>query len=78
MLDRVPVLVGLWRRALGRREETVVLTAQAQLVVRVFQAALVSQRRLSSDCSATKGGHARTFLEMLASFAEHASWRRRL
>ena len=69
MLDRAHVLVDLRRWTLGRREETVLLPAQAQFVVRVFQAALVSKCCLPSGCSATQGGHARSFLEMLACFA---------
>ena len=70
MLDRVHVLADLWRRSLGRREETVVLAAaQALFVVRGVQAALVSQCRLSSGCSATKRRRERTFLGMPACFA---------
>ena len=70
MLDRVHGLADLWRRTLGRREAIVVLAAaQAQFVVRDVQVALVSQCCLSSGCFATKGGHARTFLEMPACFA---------
>ena len=62
-LDRVHVL-GLWRRAVGRREEPVVLHVLAQFVVRVFQAAC-----LSSGYSATQGRYAGRFLPTLASFA---------
>jgi hypothetical protein len=76
MLDRVHVLVDLWRRVLGRREEMAVLTARAQLVARVFQVALVGQRCLSNGYSAMQGGHVGTFLQALASFAIVSKGRR--
>ena len=69
-LDRVRLLVVLWKGTLGRREATVILTSPyAQFVSRAFQAALFSNCCLSSGCFAMKGGRGRAFLEMLACFA---------